>query len=206
MITFSSSPTFTQNGRFVFHSVISGRCTTSIVQGGVSVLSFITRIDDDIHTDVRVYFVDVSSPYSYFQQIGVLSSRVWLLCILVQGCLLLLHQRWLGYPFFFKLALTISYLNINMFPFTNFSSGLTEAKNRVSRWKGNLAALWTLPYYGSILLRLFFLCLKDLTSGANQLCTWGWSENRRHGFFLNTCELRNNKDHRVLDWFTKRFL
>ena len=66
MITFSSSPTFTQNGRFIFHSVISGRCTTSIVQGGVSVLSFITRIDDDIHTDVRVYFVDVSSPYSVF--------------------------------------------------------------------------------------------------------------------------------------------
>ena len=24
--------------------------------------------------------------------------------------------------------------------------------------------------------------------------------------FLNTCELRNNKDHRVLDWFTIRFL
>ena len=183
MITFSSSPTFTQNERFVFHCVISGRCTTSIVQGGVSVLSFITRIDDDIHTDVRVYFVDVSSPYSYFQQIGVLSSRVWLLCILVQACLLLLHQRWLGYPFFFKLALTISYLNINMFPFTNFSSGLTATNSRVSRWKGNLAVLWTLPYYGSILLRLFFLCLKDLTSGANQLCTWGWSENRRHGFF-----------------------
>ena len=86
----------------------------SFTEGGVSVLSFITRIDDDIHTDVRVYFVDVSSPYSYFQQIGVLSSRVWLLCILVQACLLLLHRRWLGYPFFFKLALTISYLNINV--------------------------------------------------------------------------------------------
>ena len=56
-----------------------------------------------------------------------------------------------------------------MFPFTNFSSGLTAANSRVSRWKGNLAVLWTLPYYGSILLRLFFLCLKDLTSGANQL-------------------------------------
>ena len=148
MITFSSSPTFTQNERFVFHCVISGRCTTSIVKGGVSVLSFITRIDDDIHTDVRVYFVDASNPYSYFQQIGILSSRVWLLCILVQGCLLLLHQRWLGYPFFFKLALTISYLNINMLPFTNFSSGLTAANNRVSRWKGNLAVLWTLLYYG----------------------------------------------------------
>ena len=39
----------------------------------------------------------------------------------------------------------------------------------MSRWKGNLAVLWTLPYYGSILLRLFFLCLKDIISGANQL-------------------------------------
>ena len=70
MITFSRSPTFTQNERFVFHCVISGRCTTvqhpSFTEGGVSVLSFITRIDDDIHTDVRVYFVDVSSPYSVF--------------------------------------------------------------------------------------------------------------------------------------------
>ena len=56
-----------------------------------------------------------------------------------------------------------------MFPFTNFSSGLTATNSRVSRWKGNLAVLWTLPYYGSILLRLFFLCLKDLTSGANQI-------------------------------------
>ena len=37
----------------------------SFTEGGVSVLSFFTRIDD-IHTDVRVYFVDVSSPYSVF--------------------------------------------------------------------------------------------------------------------------------------------
>ena len=69
----------------------------------------------------------------------ILSSQWWggswygtslLLSHQCQVCLM--QQRWLGNPTFWKHAIAISCLNINMYPLTEFSSGLTAADNRVS--------------------------------------------------------------------------